>query len=30
MIALLEDVKNDPYHGPKLMRQLREWAAEGW
>ncbi|KAG1785086.1 uncharacterized protein HD556DRAFT_1314535 [Suillus plorans] len=30
MIALLEDVKNDPYHGPKLMRQLCEWAAEGW
>ncbi|KAG2134451.1 uncharacterized protein EDB93DRAFT_1107351 [Suillus bovinus] len=30
MIALLKDVKNDPYHGPKLMWQLREWAAEGW
>ncbi|KAG2051374.1 hypothetical protein BDR06DRAFT_973891 [Suillus hirtellus] len=30
MIALLEDVKNDPYHGPKLMQQLHKWAAEGW
>ncbi|KAG2045818.1 hypothetical protein BDR06DRAFT_977932 [Suillus hirtellus] len=30
MIALLEDVKNNPYHGPKLMQQLCKWAAEGW
>ncbi|KAG1859371.1 hypothetical protein DFJ58DRAFT_726394 [Suillus subalutaceus] len=30
MLSLLENVKNDPYHGPKLMHQLREWAQAGW
>ncbi|KAG0698027.1 hypothetical protein DFH29DRAFT_1082051 [Suillus ampliporus] len=30
IIILLDEVNGDPYHGPKLRRQLRHWAAEGW
>ncbi|KAG2092809.1 uncharacterized protein F5147DRAFT_779552 [Suillus discolor] len=30
MLGLLENVKNNPYHGPKLMHQLREWAQVRW
>ncbi|KAG1835971.1 hypothetical protein DFJ58DRAFT_735297 [Suillus subalutaceus] len=30
MLALLDDVMKDPYHGPKLVQQLREWAKIGW
>ncbi|KAG2343826.1 hypothetical protein BDR05DRAFT_999732 [Suillus weaverae] len=30
MLALLNDVMKDPYHGPKLVQQLREWAKIGW
>ncbi|KAG1789204.1 uncharacterized protein HD556DRAFT_1447264 [Suillus plorans] len=30
MLALLEDIMNDPYHGPKLVQQLRRWAEAGW
>ncbi|KAG2109534.1 hypothetical protein DEU56DRAFT_920304 [Suillus clintonianus] len=30
IIVLLDEVNRDPYHGPKLRRQLRHWAAEGW
>ncbi|KAG0694393.1 hypothetical protein DFH29DRAFT_880743 [Suillus ampliporus] len=30
MLKLLKEVKADPYHGPKLRRQLREWAQAGW
>ncbi|KAG1867087.1 hypothetical protein C8R48DRAFT_671962 [Suillus tomentosus] len=30
MVVELKNVMKDTYHGPKLTRQLREWAAEGW
>ncbi|KAG2125089.1 hypothetical protein DEU56DRAFT_759427 [Suillus clintonianus] len=30
LLGLLNDVMKDPYHGPKLVRQLREWAKIGW
>lgn len=30
MLALLDDIMKDPYHGPKLVQQLREWAKVGW
>ncbi|KAG2356944.1 hypothetical protein BDR07DRAFT_1491256 [Suillus spraguei] len=30
MLGLLKAVKNDPYHGPRLMQQLGEWARTGW
>ncbi|KAG2089229.1 uncharacterized protein F5147DRAFT_658465 [Suillus discolor] len=30
MLGLLEAVKNDPYHGHRLMQQLGEWARAGW
>ncbi|KAG2086078.1 uncharacterized protein F5147DRAFT_781784 [Suillus discolor] len=30
MLGLLKAVKNDPYHGPRLMQQLGEWARAGW
>ncbi|KAG1890594.1 uncharacterized protein F5891DRAFT_1212751 [Suillus fuscotomentosus] len=30
MLRLLEDIMNDPYHGPKLVQRLREWAEAGW
>ncbi|KAG0695456.1 hypothetical protein DFH29DRAFT_880027 [Suillus ampliporus] len=30
MLGLLDDVMKDPYHGPKLVQQLREWARIGW
>jgi hypothetical protein len=30
MVAELKNIMTHEYHGPKLTRQLREWAAEGW
>ncbi|KAG1864964.1 hypothetical protein DFJ58DRAFT_724519 [Suillus subalutaceus] len=30
MLTNLESIMRDPYHGPKLARQLRSWAAAGW
>ncbi|KAG1899093.1 uncharacterized protein F5891DRAFT_1189907 [Suillus fuscotomentosus] len=30
MVVELKNVMKDAYHGPKLTRQLHEWAAEGW
>ncbi|KAG1893127.1 uncharacterized protein F5891DRAFT_1196859 [Suillus fuscotomentosus] len=30
MLKLLQDVMDDPYHGPKLAQQLRAWAEAGW
>ncbi|KAG2096727.1 uncharacterized protein F5147DRAFT_778236 [Suillus discolor] len=30
MLGLLKNIKNNPYHGPKLMHQLHEWAQVGW
>ncbi|KAG2120255.1 hypothetical protein DEU56DRAFT_760851 [Suillus clintonianus] len=30
LLGLLNDVMSDPYHGPKLVQQLREWAKIGW
>ncbi|KAG1898434.1 uncharacterized protein F5891DRAFT_1279433 [Suillus fuscotomentosus] len=30
MLELLDAVMKDPYHGPKLVQQLREWAKIGW
>jgi hypothetical protein len=30
MLAKLETIMDDPYHGPKLARQLHSWAAAGW
>ncbi|KAG1721918.1 hypothetical protein EDB19DRAFT_1835241 [Suillus lakei] len=30
LLGLLGDVMSDPYHGPKLVQQLREWAKIGW
>ncbi|KAG2358984.1 hypothetical protein BDR07DRAFT_1488802 [Suillus spraguei] len=30
MIVELKNVMKDAYHGPKLIQQLLEWAAEGW
>ncbi|KAG2153069.1 uncharacterized protein EDB93DRAFT_1102816 [Suillus bovinus] len=30
MLVKLETIMDDPYHRPKLARQLRSWAAAGW
>ncbi|KAG2133727.1 hypothetical protein DEU56DRAFT_950499 [Suillus clintonianus] len=30
MVKLLNDIKEHPYHGPKLAKQLRLWSASGW
>ncbi|KAG1893324.1 uncharacterized protein F5891DRAFT_1196555 [Suillus fuscotomentosus] len=30
MFKLLRQLMDDPYHGPKLVRQLRSWAEAGW
>ncbi|KAG2061017.1 hypothetical protein BDR06DRAFT_966819 [Suillus hirtellus] len=30
MLKLLKDIMNDPYHGPKLVQWLHEWAEAGW
>jgi hypothetical protein len=30
MLDLLGQVMRDPYHGPRLERQLQLWAEEGW
>ncbi|KAG1851434.1 hypothetical protein DFJ58DRAFT_728877 [Suillus subalutaceus] len=30
MLALLEDIMNNPYHGLKLVQQLGQWAEAGW
>ncbi|KAG1730301.1 hypothetical protein EDB19DRAFT_1832049 [Suillus lakei] len=30
LLGLLGDVMSDPYHGPKLVQQLCEWAKIGW
>ncbi|KAG1756965.1 hypothetical protein EDB19DRAFT_1822171 [Suillus lakei] len=30
LLGLLGDVMSDPYHGPKLVQQLHEWAKIGW
>ncbi|KAG1726643.1 uncharacterized protein EDB91DRAFT_1086726 [Suillus paluster] len=30
MLRLLNDVMKDPYHSPKLVQQLHEWAKVGW
>ncbi|KAG2094409.1 uncharacterized protein F5147DRAFT_779012 [Suillus discolor] len=30
MLKLLQDVMDDPYHGPRLAQQLRAWAEAGW
>ncbi|KAG1824627.1 uncharacterized protein BJ212DRAFT_1475924 [Suillus subaureus] len=30
MLGLLKDIMNDPYHGPKLVQWLHEWAEAGW
>ncbi|KAG2091186.1 uncharacterized protein F5147DRAFT_657970 [Suillus discolor] len=30
MVGLLNDIIWDPYHGPKLVEQLRSWAVSGW
>jgi hypothetical protein len=30
MLDLLGKVMKDPYHRPKLERQLRSWAEAGW
>ncbi|KIK35461.1 hypothetical protein CY34DRAFT_26606 [Suillus luteus UH-Slu-Lm8-n1] len=30
MLAKLEMIMDDPYHGPKLVQQLHSWAAAGW
>ncbi|KAG1813426.1 hypothetical protein DFJ58DRAFT_740106 [Suillus subalutaceus] len=30
MLTNLELIMRDPYHGPKLARQLHSWAAAGW
>ncbi|KAG2754116.1 hypothetical protein P692DRAFT_20721326, partial [Suillus brevipes Sb2] len=30
MLKLLQDVMDDPYHGPRLVQQLRAWAEAGW
>ncbi|KAG1733316.1 hypothetical protein EDB19DRAFT_1831031 [Suillus lakei] len=30
LLGLLSDVMSDPYHSPKLVQQLREWAKIGW
>ncbi|KAG1788471.1 uncharacterized protein HD556DRAFT_1447868 [Suillus plorans] len=30
MFKLLRQLMDDPYHGPKLVRQLCSWAKAGW
>ncbi|KAG1765451.1 hypothetical protein EDD22DRAFT_951119 [Suillus occidentalis] len=30
MLKLLNDVMDDPYHGPRLVQQLHAWAEAGW
>ncbi|KAG1875911.1 hypothetical protein C8R48DRAFT_669165 [Suillus tomentosus] len=30
MLDLLQTVMEDPYHGPRLVQQLRAWAEAGW
>ncbi|KAG1769233.1 hypothetical protein EDD22DRAFT_843728 [Suillus occidentalis] len=30
MDQMLKDILQDPYHGPKLLVQLQEWAEAGW
>ncbi|KAG2079814.1 uncharacterized protein F5147DRAFT_661645 [Suillus discolor] len=30
MLEMMGIVLDDAYHGPKLVKQLREWAAYGW
>ncbi|KAG2134506.1 hypothetical protein DEU56DRAFT_950142 [Suillus clintonianus] len=30
MNKMLKDILQDPYHGPRLLAQLREWAEAGW
>ncbi|KAG1850334.1 hypothetical protein F4604DRAFT_1934531 [Suillus subluteus] len=30
ILELLDAVMKDPYHGPKLVQQLHEWAKIGW
>ncbi|KAG2749221.1 hypothetical protein P692DRAFT_20467922 [Suillus brevipes Sb2] len=30
LLKLLEQIMEDPYHGPKLVEQLESWAQIGW
>jgi len=30
MLNLLHTLLQDPYHGPKLVEQLKSWAEAGW
>ncbi|KAG2122773.1 hypothetical protein DEU56DRAFT_917668 [Suillus clintonianus] len=30
MMTMIESILLDPYHGPKLIEQLEDWAAYGW
>ncbi|KAG2141313.1 hypothetical protein DEU56DRAFT_911421 [Suillus clintonianus] len=30
MMAMIESILLDEYHGPKLIEQLEDWAAYGW
>jgi hypothetical protein len=30
ILAMIKEVLNDAYHGPRLSAQLREWAEAGW
>ena len=30
MLDLIEDVKNDPYHGNKWQENRKHWARKGW
>ncbi|KAG1837764.1 hypothetical protein F4604DRAFT_1942036 [Suillus subluteus] len=30
MNQMLKEILRDPYHGPKLLMQLQEWAEAGW